>query len=274
MVMKIGTGANYTALTGFSFPSGYAPVQFRIKTTKLKIQKPVPKSDVQFVLDAGTSSIDIQITGKFYLLSDYNSLAQQVSVSAVDSTGSAIDYMQRFYINTTDYVYIYTGSIGLDQLATDPLAYSYSGTFMGVTPFIYTDDPGGGTTQIYTGTGASASWNNVKNAGTAYAFPILEVTAATNAVTAITLTYGSLTMTWAGSCAAGKTVKLVCDFSEDAQSTWAGGGGAFIDGLNVGGLSGIFILAAGVSGKTLSVAVTGGAAGNAIKLTIPWRRPA
>jgi hypothetical protein len=274
MAMKIGTGANYAALVGFSFPSGYAPTQFRIKTTKLKIQKPVPKSDVQFVLDAGTSSIDVQIAGKFYSLSDYNSLAQQVSVSAVDSSGSAIDYMQRFYINGTDYIYIYTGSISQDQLATDPLAYSYNGSFMGVTPFIYTDDPGGATTQIYTGTGASASWNTVKNAGTAYAFPILQVTAATNPITVITLTYGSLVMTWTGSCAAGKTVKLVCDFSEDAQSTWCGGGGAFIDAINVGGLSGIFVLAAGVSGKTLSVAVTGGADGNAITLTIPWRRPA
>jgi len=262
---KLGTGISYAALSGFTWPVNYNPDTFEILVTKLQYSKPIPNTDLPFMQDQGTQSIAVNVQGTLWSLSDISSLNQFASATNVDATGASLNLYQRLYINGTDYIVVRNGTARNDQFATNPLGYPYIATFGGVDPFVYTDSPA----TFASSSSSTPSVSGIANIGTAYCFPAFTIqnTGATP-ITAISIVYGGVTLTWSGSLASGATLTINQDYSELNN---AYGPVSYVGSTangNVGGNR--MVIQAGALSQSMSATLTGST--GILTVIVPNRR--
>ena len=266
---KLGTGSSYAGISGFTWPANANPNMYDPVITKLQVQNPIPYTDYPLIIDQGTQAISRSVEGVLWSTSDIQGLAKQACMSNVDTQGRAQNFVQRLYINGTDYVLVRNGSLKDDLISTNPLGYPYIINFLGCDPFVYTDSP---TTYSSANGGSPRSVASIANAGTAYCFPqftILNAAGGSN-ITAISIAYGSLTLAWTGNLTAGSTLTIYQDYLESGGTY---GLHAFVGTTETGTLSGNrFIIAGSASSQTIAFTFTGGSNGAICSVIVPNRR--
>lgn len=253
---KIGTGSSYAGITGFTWPASTNPNMLDRQVNKQKYMKGIPYTDNPIMIDQGTGSIPISIQGILWAQSDFDGLAAQAAKTVVDTSGRALNFMQRLYISDTDYMLVRNGSCKLNRFATNPLGYPYTLNFDGADPFIYTDSPSSFNSPLG---GSPRSVSSIANAGNAYCFPQFRVVSSGATITSITITYGGITLTWTGSLPSGSTLDIYQDVLE---TNGIYGLHAYIGTTETGTMGGDRIILAGnATGATMTCTFNGG--GNA-----------
>jgi hypothetical protein len=262
---KLGTGSSYAGLTGFTWPALYGPETYEVLITKLQYVKPIPATDLPFMQDQGTQSVSINVQGTLWSSSDISSLSQFASATRVDASGNSLNLYQRLYVSGTEYLVVRNGSVRSNLFATNPLGYPYIATFSGVDPFVYTDSP----VVFSSASSSTPSVSGIANIGSAYCFPSFTVqNNGTNPITAITITYGSVTLSWSGSLVAGATLTISQDYTETNNDY---GPVAYVGSTLSGSVGGVRIaLAANVSSQSMSGVITGSVA--TLNVIVPNRR--
>jgi hypothetical protein len=265
---KLGTGASYAALTGFTWPANTGAATYERLVTKLKMVRPIPYTDNPLIIDQGTQSIQVNVEGVFWSETDIKGLAAQAAKTKVGTDGKAQNLMQRLYVSATEYILVRNGIYRENRFATNPLGYPYILTFDAADPFVYTE----GLTTYSSASGASPrTATGIANSGTAYCFPIFSIVNGTGtAITTLTITYGSVSLTWTGTLASGATLDIYQDVLE---SNGLYGLHAYVGTTETGICGGNrIILAESVTGASMSCTFTGGSGGATFSVKVPNRR--
>ena len=268
-------GTNYAAATGFTFPTGYNPEQFEKPTTRNFKIIPIPYSDRAVIMDIGMQSCMINIKGRLYSESSFNSLKARTTISNMASTGylDIKGRVQKLYFGDSNnkYYYIRVANFVPLLISTDPLAYAYNISAQLFTPFMYydsvTDYPAGGGGQA--GSGATPLVINITGCAnadsTAYVFPDFRIdNTGTTTVTQVVITDGTNTLTWVGTLAANKTLYIIQEVYVlqgiySGLLSWVGNtsGSGYVNSPS-GYLSGPnrVVFDVGASGKTITFTLT------------------
>jgi hypothetical protein len=215
-VSKLGTGTNYSGLSGFSWPTNLNPRTFNIPSTKKHKMIDIDFSDINIIMDSGSSTGSIGLSGELFTVSDFNNLRKQINFTSLTSVGDVQDYNQKLYLDSSTQFYWVRGGSFIDSRSADlPTSYPYTCTLIKVHPFFYYDSIAG-TSNTTTNTTCVVSGTDLNNDGSAYAFPYFEITNNTgSSITGITVTDGTNTITWNGTLASGKSLRIIQEHLPD-----------------------------------------------------------
>jgi len=213
---KLGTGTNYSGLSGFSWPTGLNPRTFNIPSTKKHKLIDIDFSDINIIMDSGSATATIGLSGELFTENDWTGLRKQINFTSLDSVGEIQDFNQKLYLNSSSKFFWVRGASFLDTRNADlPTSYPYTCTVIKIHPWLYYDALAG-TSGTTTGTTKTISGTDLNNDGNAYVFPWFEITNNTgNDITGIEITDGTNTITWTGTLEAGKSLRIVQEHLPD-----------------------------------------------------------
>jgi len=213
---KLGTGANYAGITGFTWPANTNPSLFNIRDTKRHDRFSYPYSDINVIMDSGSEDTIIGLTGELFTEANLNSLRKQIKKTSLDAAGEIQDFNQKLYLNSNSKFRWVRGQQFVDaRTASKPTSYPYVCTLIAVHPFIYHDTVAS-KSDTTTNTTLTLSGADLDNDGTAYVFPFFEITNnAGSDITKIEITDGTNTITWNGTLEAGKSVRIFQESNPD-----------------------------------------------------------
>jgi hypothetical protein len=258
---KIGVGSAYASITGFTWPDGLNPF-----TQSVPIQKRISGTDVLFKsininLAAGNQDTFIGISGKFFSFSDYQNLRKIIGKNSLDANGEIINNYLKFYMTGTTFYWVMGSGLSDTQNSDLYGVYPYSGNLKMIHPYEYADTI---KTYTVTTTNTSAAIANIDNNGSAEVYPYFEIINTTGAsITAVSITDGTRILTWSGTIASGKSLRIIQEQNPDlsTEDYWA----AFLfDNTSLtgtptlSGISGQFIFLDGsVQDTTITATLTG-----------------
>ena len=207
---KLGTGANYAGLTGFTWPANHNPRTFNVPMAKRHKIYDMDYNDINMIQDSGSPVATIALTGELFTAAEFNNLRKQINYTSLTSVGEIQNYNQKLYLNSSTKFYWVRGGQFLDTQTADlPTSFPYNCTLLKAHPWLY-HDALAGTSGTTTGTTKTISGAGLNNDGTAYVVPWFEITNNTGSnITLITVTDGTNTLTWDGTLESGKSLRLI-----------------------------------------------------------------
>jgi hypothetical protein len=217
---KLGIGAAYASLTGFTWPDGENP-----SVHNIPIQKRIMSFDKEFCtinvnLSAGNQDSNIGLTGQLFTEANFELLRFQVCQNKLDADGVLINKYQKFYTKSDAFYWVMGSNFTDTANANMQGSWPYNILLRKVHPYEYADAI---ITETVNTSNTTATITGIDNDGNAEVFPYFEIINTAGAtITEVSITDGTRTIDWVGTIAAGSSIRIVQENNPDLeQNEWA-----------------------------------------------------